>query len=377
MTAARSSDADDPILHEDYSLAPIGITAVLFVIFGEGWLADLSNPWWLSLMFVWLFSAILWGAIRVVHHADSLAIKLGEPYGTLLLTLSVFSIEVLMIAVLMLTGANNPTLARDTMFSVVMIVLNGMVGISLLVGAIRYHEQSYNLQGANAYLGLIVPLAVLSMVLPDFTTSTSEPTLTGFQSLFLILICLALYAIFLVIQMTRHSGYFAMEGEGDTDEDDTHHGLVLRSIPYHFLLLACYLLVVVLMAKKLAIPVNYAIEGLGAPAAFGGFIVAALVLAPEALGAIQAALHNRLQRSVNIALGSVLATIGLTVPAVLTIGLVTGKTVQLGLQDTGTIVLLLTLVTAIVTFSSNRTNVLQGSVHLVLFLAYLMLIFAP
>jgi Ca2+:H+ antiporter len=377
MTAARSSDADDPILHDDYSLAPIGITAVLFVIFGEGWLADLSNPWWLSLMFVWLFSAILWGAIRVVHHADSLAIKLGEPYGTLLLTLSVFSIEVLMIAVLMLTGANNPTLARDTMFSVVMIVLNGMVGISLLVGAIRYHEQSYNLQGANAYLGLIVPLAVLSMVLPDFTTSTSEPTLTGFQSLFLILICLALYAIFLVIQMTRHSGYFAMEGEGDTDEDDTHHGLVLRSIPYHFLLLACYLLAVVLMAKKLAIPVNYAIEGLGAPAAFGGFIVAALVLAPEALGAIQAALHNRLQRSVNIALGSVLATIGLTVPAVLTIGLVTGKTVQLGLQGTGTIVLLLTLVTAIVTFSSNRTNVLQGSVHLVLFLAYLMLIFAP
>jgi Ca2+:H+ antiporter len=119
MTAARSSDADDPILHDDYSLAPIGITAVLFVIFGEGWLADLSNPWWLSLMFVWLFSAILWGAIRVVHHADSLAIKLGEPYGTLLLTLSVFSIEVLMIAVLMLTGANNPTLARDTMFSVV------------------------------------------------------------------------------------------------------------------------------------------------------------------------------------------------------------------------------------------------------------------
>jgi Ca2+:H+ antiporter len=142
-------------------------------------------------------------------------------------------------------------------------------------------------------------------------------------------------------------------------------------------LLACYLLAVVLMAKKLAIPVNYAIEGLGAPAAFGGFIVAALVLAPEALGAIQAALHNRLQRSVNIALGSVLATIGLTVPAVLTIGLVTGKTVQLGLQGTGTIVLLLTLVTAIVTFSSNRTNVLQGSVHLVLFLAYLMLIFAP
>lgn len=373
----QSAGARASILRTDYALVPIAITLILFLIFGDGWLADLSDPLWLGLMFTWLFAAILWGAIRVVHHADCLAVKLGEPYGTLILTLSVISIEVLMILALMLTGSNNPTLARDTMFAVVMIVLNGMVGISLLLGAIRYREQCYNLQGANAYLGLIIPLAVLSMVLPNFTISTPEPTLNGFQTLFLILTSSALYGIFLVIQTSRHSGYFTIQGEDDSVNNDDHHGLVLRPIPFHFLLLAAYLIPVVLMAKKLAIPLNYGIEQLGAPVALGGFVVAALVLTPEALGAVGAALHDRLQRSVNILLGSVLATIGLTVPAVLTIGLATGKKVELGLQGADMTMLLLTLVVAIVTFSSDRTNVLQGSIHLVLFFAYLMLIFAP
>jgi Ca2+:H+ antiporter len=364
-------------LRAELPLAPIAVTAVLFLIFGEDWLADLSNPLWLGLMFAWLFAAILWAAIRVVYHADCLAARLGEPYGTLILTLSVISIEVLMISALMLTGTNNPTLARDTMFAVVMIVMNGMVGLSLLLGAIRHREQSYNLQGANAYLGVIIPLAVLSMVLPNYTISTSEPTLTAFQALFLILISTALYGIFLVIQTRRHSGYFTLANEGGSGADQGHHGLVIRSLPFHFLFLVGYLTPVVLMAKKLAIPVDYSIDYLGAPAALGGFVVAALVLTPEALGAIEGALHNRLQRSVNIFLGSVLATIGLTVPAVLTISLALNKKVELGLQGADMILLLLTLAVSIVTFSSNRTNVLQGSVHLVLFLAYLMLIFAP
>jgi Ca2+:H+ antiporter len=377
VTAPESTDSGVSALRADFPWGLIAATAILFQIFGKGWLADLSNPLWLVTMFAWLFVAILWAAIRVVHHADCLAAKLGEPYGTLILTLSVISIEVLMISALMLTGTNNPTLARDTMFAVVMIVLNGMVGISLLVGALRYNEQSYNLQGANAYVGVIIPLAVLSMVLPNFTISTSEPTLTGFQSLFLILTSAALYGIFLLIQTSRHSGYFTMAGEDGSGDNDGHHGLVVHSIPFHFLLLVGYLIPVVLLAKMLAIPVDYGIEQLGAPAALGGFVVAALVLTPESVGAVEAARHNRLQRSVNISLGSVLATIGLTVPAVLTIGLVTGKRIDLGLQGADTTMLLLTLVVSVVTFSSNRTNVLQGAIHLVLFLAYLMLIFEP
>lgn len=367
-------------LRAEAPLAFVIATTLIFLAFGQDWLSDLSNPLWLALMFGWLFAVILWAALKVVHHADCLAIKLGEPYGTLILTLSVISIEVLMIAALMLSGGSNPTLARDTMFAVVMIVLNGMVGLTLLLGALRHHEQHYNLQGANAYLSVIIPLALLTLLLPDLTVSTATPSLTGFQSAFLIVICIALYGTFLAIQTLRHRGYFtddnAHADTGAADHAD-HGALMLRSVPFHALLLLAYLVPVVLLAKKLAVPIDYGIEVLSLPTALGGFIVAALVLTPEAVGAVQAALANRLQRAVNIFLGSVMATIGLTVPAVLAISLATGKPVELGLQGADILMLAATLLVAMVTFSAARTNLLQGVVHLTLFLAYVMLIFAP
>jgi Ca2+:H+ antiporter len=367
--AAETARAEAPLL---FVLA----TLATFSLFGKGWLADLSDPLWLALMFGWLFVTILWAALRVVHHADCLAAKLGEPYGTLILTLSVISIEVLMISALMLSGSNNPTLARDTMFAVIMIVLNGMVGLTLLLGAWRHYEQRYNLQGANAYLSVIVPLAMLSMLLPDLTVSTSGPTLTGLQSAFLIFMSIGLYGTFLAIQTSRHRGYFADESAGEgTAEPAVHHGPTPGPVSLHALLLLAYLVPVVLLAKKLAMPIDYGIEEMGLPAALGGFIVAALVLTPEAVGAVRAALANHLQRSVNIFLGSVLATIGLTVPAVLGISLVTGRTVELGLQGADPILLVTTLLTAVVTFSAQRTYLLLGVVHLILFLTYLMLIF--
>ncbi|MBK5966883.1 calcium:proton antiporter [Thiocystis minor] len=367
-------------LRAEAPLAVVIVTTLAFLVFGKDWLSDLSHPLWLALMFGWLFAVILWAALKVVHHADCLAIKLGEPYGTLILTLSVISIEVLMIAALMLSGSSNPTLARDTMFAVVMIVLNGMVGLTLLLGALRHHEQHYNLQGANAYLSVIIPLALLTLLLPDLTVSTATPSLTGFQSAFLIVICIALYGTFLAIQTLRHRGYFIddhAEAEASEADHSNHGALKPRSVPFHALLLLAYLVPVVLLAKKLAMPIDYGIEVLSLPAALGGFIVAALVLTPEAVGAVQAALANRLQRAVNIFLGSVMATIGLTVPAVLAISLATGKTVELGLQGADILMLVVTLLVAMVTFSAARTNLLQGVVHLTLFLAYLMLIFAP
>jgi Ca2+:H+ antiporter len=369
-------------LRAEAPLLFVAATLLAFLLFGKGWLADLSNPLWLALMFAWLFATILWAALKVVHHADCLAVKLGEPYGTLILTLSVISIEVLMISALMLSGSNNPTLARDTMFAVIMIVLNGMVGLTLLLGALRHHEQRYNLQGANAYLSVIIPLAMLSLLLPDLTLSTSTPTLTGFQSAFLMLMSIALYGTFLAIQTSRYRGYFAddnaaaAEGTGAA-APDAHHGPEPGPVPVHALLLLAYLVPVVLLAKKLAIPIDHGIEVLDLPAALGGFIVAALVLTPEAVGAVRAALVNRLQRAVNIFLGSVLATIGLTVPAVLAISLATGKTLELGLQGADVVMLAATLLVSVVTFSAQRTYLLQGVVHLILFLAYLMLIFAP
>ncbi|EIC22185.1 calcium:proton antiporter [Thiorhodovibrio frisius] len=375
----KQSGQVNQALRAEVPLIVVLATTLAFLAFGKDWLSDLSNPLWLALMFGWLFAVILWAALKVVHHADCLALKLGEPYGTLILTLSVISIEVLMIAALMLGGSNNPTLARDTMFAVIMIVLNGMVGLTLLLGALRHGEQSYNLQGANAYLSVIIPLALLTLALPNVTVTTAAPTLSGFQSVFLIFICVALYGTFLAIQTLRHKHYFTDPAAQAVSGDAEHgHGIFpLRSVPFHALLLLAYLIPVVLLAKKLAAPVDYGIEELHLPAALGGFIVAALVLTPEAVGAVQAALADRLQRAVNIFLGSVMATIGLTVPAVLVISLVTGKTVELGLQGADMLMLVVTLMVSMVTFSAANTNLLQGVVHLTLFLAYLMLIFAP
>ena len=358
----------------------VAATLGLFLAFGDDWLADLGSPAWLALMLFWLFGAVLVASLRVVHHAESLAARLGEPYGTLILTLSVTCIEVAMISALMLNGDNNPTLARDAMFAVVMIVLNGIVGLSLLLGALRYREQSYNLQGASAYLSVIIPLTVLSLVLPDVTVSSPGPTFDHFQSGFMILISVSLYGTFLFIQTSRHAGYFNDTGEsvetganGNGDRPVEPAG----SVAFHAFLLLAYLLPVVVLAEDLAIPLEQAIAVMNLPAALGGISIAALVLAPEAMGAIRACVRNRLQRAVNIALGSVLATIGLTVPAVLAISLYTGKEVQLGLSYPHAVLMFVTLAVSILTFSSGRTNLLQGAVHLILFLIYLMLVFAP
>jgi Ca2+:H+ antiporter len=302
------------------------------------------------------------------------AARLGEPYGTLILTLSVTSIEVMGISAAMLHGKDDPTLVRATLFSVVMIILNGMVGLSLLVGGWRHREQTYNLQGANTYLGLIIPLAVLSLIMPDFTQTTAGPTLSRVQETFLILISVGLYGAFLMVQVGRHRGYFAIEGE-ETHPPRGAARPPRRPLMHHAVLLALYMVPVVFLVELLARPVDYLIETLDAPVALGGMIMALLVAAPEAVGAVRAAGENHLQRAVNIFLGSVLSTIGLTVPAMLVIGRLTGRSLVLGLQHTDFVMLLLTLAVSMVTFASGRTNVLQGAVHLLLFAAYLLLMF--
>lgn len=354
-------------------------TAALFLLFGKSWFADLSNPIFFAFVLGWLFAVILLSAFAIVRHAESLAVLLGEPAGTLVLTLSVTGIEVVIIAAVMFTGEGNPALARDAMYSVVMIVLNGMVGLSLLLGGLRHHEQTYNLQGANAFLAMILPLAVLGLVLPSFTSSSPGPTFSPLQATFLIVMSIGLYSIFLAIQNVRHRHYFVSSDSADAslEGDDTeHHGdLEVQSSSYHAAFLVMYFLPVVILSKQIAIPVDYGIHVLGAPKALGGFLVATLVLSPESLAAARAALANQLQRSVNILLGSVLATIGLTIPAVLAIGLTTGKPIILGLDAVDTTMLSLTLVLSTLTFTVRRTNVLLGAVHLLLFAAYVMLIF--
>jgi Ca2+:H+ antiporter len=376
-SAASKRNGFVAFIHSEYPLF-IGLaTVATFFTTGNRLVEDLANPLWLGVIFVWLFGTILWSAISVVRHADCLAIKCGEPFGTLILTLAAISIEVMMISATMLHGANNPTIARDMMFAVLMIALNGLVGLSLLLGGLRHREQSYNLQGANAYLNAIMALSVLGLVLPNFTTSMSGPNLSKVQEVFLAVCSLSLYAIFLLIQTMRHSQYFVESGETAAAVHHPHEPVVLRSGPYHTAFLFLYLIVVILLAEKFAIPLDNSIERFGMPQAFGGAIVAALVLAPEALSAIQAAVKNRLQRSVNILHGSVLASIGLTIPAVLVIGLVTDRSVSLGLQGGNLPLLVLTLAVSVVTFASGKTSILQGCIHLLLFMVFLLLIFCP
>jgi len=368
--ATRAQSFGDNVRNEFSLLIGLG-TVAIFWSTGSRLVEIISHPVALIVVFVWLFAVILWSAVSVARHADCLAIKWGEPYGTLVLTLSAITIEVVMVSTAMLHGENNPTLGRDAIFSVMMIALNGFVGLSLLIGGLRHREQYYNLQGVNSYLNVIMTLAVLGLVLPDFTTTTTGPTFSIEQQIFLILVTLFLYAIFLVIQTMRHRGYFMESEQADVTASSAHHSLRVQSTAFHAPMLLLYLVVVILLAEKFAIPLDNSMEKFGLP------MIAALVLTPEGIGAIQATLRNHLQRSINILLGSVLATIGLTIPAVLTISLLTKRPVTLGVQGGNLPLLLLTLAVSVVTFTSRKTNILQGCVHLLLFAVFVLLIFAP
>jgi len=362
-----------PAWKAEFGLAMGAATLGIFMVWGNSWLSGLSGWVVPVLLFGWLFCAMLWLSFGVVRHADCLAIKLGEPYGTLILTLSVISIEVVMISAVMLTGSN-PGVGRDMMFAVLMIVLNGLIGISLLCGGLRHSEQAHNIRGANAFLVVLVPLAILTLVLPNFTQSSEQGTYSNLQMIFVVLGSVGLYGAFLITQTLRHRGFFVEVGEA-TIEGNDHGNLVVRSVGFHAVMLIANMLPIVLLSKSMAKIIDYQIVSWSAPMALGGVIIAILILAPEGMAAIQASLANRLQRSVNICLGSALATIGMTVPAILLISLVTGKTVALGLGPVNMVLLFTTILVSIVTFSGTKTNIIHGTVHLIVFLAYLMMIF--
>jgi Ca2+:H+ antiporter len=357
----------------------LAILTLALVLLGKGWIAAAqAQPATLLALLATLCGVILAAAVAIVRHADVLAHRLGEPAGTLLLTLAITGLEVVMVGFVMSSGEEKPTLARDTMFAVIMLVLNGFMGLALLLGGLRHREQSYNLQSANAFLMMVLPLTVLGLVLPNYTRATPGPTLSTFQMVFLSLMSVGIYAIFLFVQNRRHRGFFTMpempEERADAATAQPAHHSPPSSL-YHAAMLGCYSLPLVLLAKQMAGPLDAVVLKLGAPVALGGFIMAVLVLTPESIAAIRAAHANRLQRSVNILLGSVLASIGLTIPLVITVSLVTGRKLVLGLDAGGTVMLVLTMITSMLTFSLPRTNVLTGCVHLLLFGAYLMLMF--
>lgn len=272
----------------------------------------------------------------------------------------------------MSTNVKNLTFPRDTVYSIIMIVLGGVVGITLLVGGIYHKEQKINLEGSKAFLSVIVPMAVLILILPNFTRSSPGPTFSKFQTFFYIFACLFLYLIFLVVQTVSHRKYFLLD---DLDALKEESRKEKKFALYHGIMLIVSLLGVVFFAEKLSFSINYAIENFKTPKVVGGFIVASLVLLPESMTAIKAAIHNSLQKSMNILLGSVCATIGLTLPLLLSIGLLNNSSIILGLGQVEATLLLLTLLLCQITFSGTKTNILQGAAHLLLFLSYFIMMF--
>jgi len=375
------------LLSKEFQLVVGWASVAVMSVVGHALMAN-DTPAIRIALFAFLFGIILWGAFTVVRHAEDIAHRVGEPYGTLVLTMSVTVIEVSFIVVAMLNTGEDSTLARDTIFAVIMITLNGIAGLCILLGGLRHGEQSYNLNGARAFLAVIMPLSVIALVLPNFTTTTEGPTLSHMQAIVFGGLTFLLYGVFLGIQTVRHAGFFKQPESAvgfDSDQVDgnyedtggNHKDDAETSTLYHVIMLLLALVPVVLLTEELAHLVDDGIDAAGLPEAIAGVLVAILVLSPEAMGALRGAMHNKLQRSVNIAAGSSLATIGLTVPSVLLIGVVADKHILFGLPPQEMVLLVLTLFVASLTFNGPRTNILQGAVHLVLFVVYAVLLFNP
>jgi Ca2+:H+ antiporter len=329
-----------------------------------------------------LFAALLGAVLAGVHHAEVVAHRVGEPFGTLVLALAITVIEASLIVSLMLAnGATSSDLARNTLFATLMIICNGVVGLCLLLGATRYGEQEFRIQGAGAALSVLIALSVMTLVLPVFTTSTAGPTFSPPQLVFAGLSSLVLYAMFVFVQTVKHRDYFLPPADrsfGASARIEEHAPPPsARSASISFGLLAVCLVAVVGIAKLLAPTVERAVVATNLPHAVIGIVIALLVLLPETWAALRAARADRLQTSLNLAYGSALASIGLTIPVVVCVALLLQLPLVLGVSSKELVLLVLTFMVSIITISTGRTHVLQGAVHLVLFAVYLFLSLFP
>lgn len=321
--------------------------------------------------------ALIASVLAAVHHAEVVAHRVGEPYGTLVLAVAVTVIEVSLIVSLMLAGGpDTSTLARDTVFAAVMIILTGMIGLCLLVGGHLYREQVYARQGVSTALVALTAITVLTLILPNYTTTVAGPVYSKSQLIFAAIISLILYGSFVMMQTVRHRDYF-LPPQAKVDKEVHAPPPTVQTTVFSLGLLLLCLGVVVLLAKKLSPTIENGVVRLGAPKSLVGIIVAFTILLPEGLAALRAARNNRLQTSLNLALGSALASIGLTIPAVGLVSIFTGMTVTLGIDGKSTVLLMLSLFTVMLSFGNGRTNVLQGIVLLIIFAVYLFTTIVP
>jgi Ca2+:H+ antiporter len=321
--------------------------------------------------------ALIGAVIAAVHHAEVIAHRIGEPYGTLVLSISITIIEVALIVTIMLAeGTEKSTLARDTIFAVIMITANGLVGLSLLIGALRHREQSFHVVGSNAILATLIALSTLSLVLPMFTTSSAGPTYTRRQLTFAAIASLLLWGTFVFVQAVRHRDYFLPVG-GDGGDNAHAAAPSTKAALASFGALAVSLVAVVGLAELMSPKIESTVVAAGAPKEVLSIVIAMLTLLPEGWAAVRAALADRLQTSLNLALGSALASIGLTIPAVAFSSTLMGTTIVLGLAPKELALLVLTFVVASVTLVAGRTHMLQGVVHLVIFGAFIFFALVP
>jgi Ca2+:H+ antiporter len=324
-----------------------------------------------------LLTATLFAAVvAAIHHAEVVAHRVGEPYGTLVLAVAVTIIEVALIVALMLAGGESAnSLARDTVFSAIMIVCNGVVGLCLVVGGLRHGVLAFRVDGTSPALASLAALAGLALVLPSFTTTTVGPTYSGAQLAFAGVTSLALYGVFVLVQTVSHRDYFLPVG---THDAESHAAPPPNWVAWSSLgLLMVSLVGVVGLAKALAPALDAGVAAAGLPQAVAGVVIAMIVLLPETGAAVRAARGNRMQSSINLALGSGLASIGLTIPVVAAMSPAFPFALVLGLPPMQIVLLTLTLLISTITLGSGRATVMQGAVHLVLFAVFLFLTVVP
>lgn len=316
------------------------------------------------------------GVLAAVHHAEVVAHRVGEPFGTIILAICITILEVSLIISLMVAGGEHATTyARDTVFAAIMLILNGILGICIWIGGVKYHEQFFARSSATTSLVSLVAILTITLILPNYTTTVSGPYYSKAQLIFVGVACLVIYSTFLMVQTVSHRNYFISEND-EEGNGHTHRPNILATIISLILLIIC-LAVVVFMAKALSPPIEEMVKGLGAPQSLVGVIIAFVVLLPEGLAAIRAARRNRIQSSLNLALGSALASIGLTIPCVVIVCVLYDIPLVLGLDKKSVILLGLSVFTVMLSLSRGKTNILYGVVLLTNLAAYIFYIVAP
>ena len=353
-------------LSKEYALFISLISLVLFTIY-EHTLAHTSMGNIIG--FLAIFAIIIYASLAVAHHAEMLAEKFGEPYGTLILTMSAVTVEVMIIAIMML-HSQSPVLARDTIYAAIMLDINGLLGIAAIIGGLKFGEQAYNVDSSNSYMSMLLVAIGLAMVLPHFIGDTHQVAF----SWFIVFVFILLYIVFTKVQLKNHKYFFEYTvGEACTNEEHQHHEDI--NAWYHSILLLVYILIIGFLSEILSVFMSNMLQSLGLPLALGAVGVALISASPELIVAFRSALRNNMQTVINIALGASLATILLTVPAVIIISSLAGLDLNLAITPTQGFLLGLTLLVSLVNFNDGETNVLEGFLHFILFIVFAFVLF--